>query len=309
MRTKRIQIAYDGLSPFDDVLEDLRWAGLPDQAEAMVISVADVEIPSLPPGSIRRFEDEYPERLPAVAVMARRRATRAVEDARRMAVEAGELIRARFPFWNIRAESSGGSPAWELVRKADEWGADLIVVGPSGLPGRYTLGSVSRMVVAESPCSVRVVRGRAREDGSPLRIVIGLDGSPGAEAAVSAVARRAWPSETEVRVVAASEPTTTKVTEWAIKSMQGGWLPKAVEAAVKKLRDADLAVSSVVKDGDPRLVLKDEAEKWGADSIFVGARGLSRGDRFLVGGVSSALAARAPCSVEVVRAARSSQWG
>ena len=61
---------------------------------------------------------------------------------------------------------------------------------------------------------------------------------------------------------------------------------------MEKLRDADLAVSSVVKESDPRLVLKDEAEKWGADSIFVGARGLSRSDRFLVGGVSSALAAR-----------------
>ena len=30
MRKKRILIAYDGLSPFDDVLEDLRWAGLLD---------------------------------------------------------------------------------------------------------------------------------------------------------------------------------------------------------------------------------------------------------------------------------------
>jgi hypothetical protein len=131
------------------------------------------------------------------------------------------------------------------------------------------------MVIAESTCSVRVVRGGAREDDSPLRIIIGVDGSPGAEAAVSAVAGRAWARETEVRVITALQPTTTKITEWATKNVQGDWLPKAVEAAVEKLRDADLAVSSVVREGEPRLVLKDEAERWDADSIFVGARGLT----------------------------------
>lgn len=157
MRMERILIAYDGLSPFDDVLEDLRWAGLPDQAEAMVVSVADVVMPSLPPGSMGNFEAAYPERLPAVAVMARERALRTVEEARKRAVEAGDLIHARFPAWRVRAESSSGSPAWELLRKAEEWGADLIVVGPPGQLGtsRFTLGSVSKMVVAEATCAER----------------------------------------------------------------------------------------------------------------------------------------------------------
>ena len=44
-----------------------------------------------------------------------------------------------------------------------------------------------------------------------------------------------------------------------------------------------------------------EAESWGADRIFVGARGMGGIDRFLLGSVSSAVAARAHCSVEVTR--------
>jgi hypothetical protein len=51
----------------------------------------------------------------------------------------------------------------------------------------------------------------------------------------------------------------------------------------------------------PKSVLPDEAASWGADCIFVGARGLSRFERFRLGSVSAATAACAHCSVEIVR--------
>ncbi|MFX4689754.1 universal stress protein, partial [Acinetobacter baumannii] len=53
--------------------------------------------------------------------------------------------------------------------------------------------------------------------------------------------------------------------------------------------------------------LIEEAEKWQADSIFVGARGLRGRERSLLGSVASAVASRAPCSVEVVRKERVAQ--
>ena len=71
--------------------------------------------------------------------------------------------------------------------------------------------------------------------------------------------------------------------------------------STKELRSARLVVSSVIKEGDPKKLLCDEAEIWGADSIFVGARSISRIDRFMLGSVSAAVAARSHCSVEVVR--------
>ena len=45
----------------------------------------------------------------------------------------------------------------------------------------------------------------------------------------------------------------------------------------------------------------EEAERWGADCIFLGAKGHSRFERLLLGSVSTAVSARAHCSVEVVR--------
>jgi nucleotide-binding universal stress UspA family protein len=68
-----------------------------------------------------------------------------------------------------------------------------------------------------------------------------------------------------------------------------------------RLRAAGLTVSSPIRKGAPKNVLPAEAASWGADCIFVGARGLSRFERFRLGSVSAATAARAHCSVEVVR--------
>jgi nucleotide-binding universal stress UspA family protein len=77
--------------------------------------------------------------------------------------------------------------------------------------------------------------------------------------------------------------------------------------AVKELRarlgGKNVTVSSAVETGDPKYVLVRHAEELGADCIFTGATGTSsRFERFILGSVSAAVAARAHCSVEVVRA-------
>jgi nucleotide-binding universal stress UspA family protein len=68
-----------------------------------------------------------------------------------------------------------------------------------------------------------------------------------------------------------------------------------------------VTISTSLVAGDPKRILIDEAETWGADSIFIGSRGLSGWEKFLLGSVSSAVAVRAHCSVEVVRASHSSK--
>ncbi|MBD2181584.1 universal stress protein [Planktothrix sp. FACHB-1355] len=53
-----------------------------------------------------------------------------------------------------------GDPAEEIVRLANIYRADLIVIGSRGLTGlkRILQGSVSSQVVADAPCSVLVVK-------------------------------------------------------------------------------------------------------------------------------------------------------
>ena len=53
-----------------------------------------------------------------------------------------------------------GSPRVVILDEAEEWGADLIVVGSHGYRAwqRFLLGSVSQSVVSHAKCSVEVVR-------------------------------------------------------------------------------------------------------------------------------------------------------
>ena len=295
----RILIAYDGSSGADAVLADLERAGLPNDLEAIVICVADV---CLWPMSNPEATRAIPE-LPSVK-KAHRQALQPVEEAHALATEASRRLRERFPGWQVSAESRGDSPAWAIIQKADQWKPDLVIIGSHGRSALGNLfGSVSQKVIAETACSVRVARANTNPSTSKVRIVIGVDGSAGAESAVRRVAERLWPTGSEVRLVGALDPMIATALQW----VEGGalderaWMSKRVESSVERLQASGLTVTTVIKEGDPKRILTDEAKEWRADCIFVGARGLRGIGRFLLGSVSAAVVARAHCSAEVVR--------
>lgn len=61
---------------------------------------------------------------------------------------------------DIETKAISGNPKETIVKEAEDWGADLIVVGSHGRGfwGRMLIGSVSNAVVRHAPCSVLVVR-------------------------------------------------------------------------------------------------------------------------------------------------------
>ena len=80
------------------------------------------------------------------------------------------------------------------------------------------------------------------------------------------------------------------------------WVEKITEQSTEILRNAGIKVTCVLREGDPKQELCKAAEEWNADCIFVGSAGFSnRLERFVLGSISGAVAARAHCSVEVIR--------
>jgi nucleotide-binding universal stress UspA family protein len=308
----RVLIAYDGSEGADAAIEDLPRAGLANDVEAVILSVAELWLPPPPPSA--GPAEGFPLYTPPGLASARERVAETIGKVRSFAEGANARVQAIFPSWKVSAEVSTGSPAWEVINKADKWKPDLVIVGSQGRSalGRLFLGSVSQKILTEARCSVRVGRRPITAGSEPTRVLVGVDGSPGAQAGVQAVAKREWPSGTEISVIAVQDPSVPlalgslnpQVTEWIEEADEGDreWVRKMVDAASEDLRGAGFNVSSLVKEGDAKKVLVDEAKRLGTDCIFVGSTGFSnRLERFLLGSVSAAVANRAECSVEVVR--------
>jgi nucleotide-binding universal stress UspA family protein len=309
----KILIGYDGSKDAEAAIDDLPACGLPKHGTVTVISIAEVWLPPADAleNDVADGADKY---LEEVVRESRERAERAVAEAEMLARFGANRVKVALPGWTVTSLASYGSPGWEIVSAAEKMKADLIIVGAHGYSflNRMVLGSISQRVLTEAHCSVRIGRGRIDLDAGPQRVVVGFDGSRGANAAVAAVAAREWSKGTEIRLVAVTEPVTpTSIgrfitpaaeTVAAINDTERAWLEHSAKAAIETLNRCRLDTCFVVTSGCPKFVLIEQAERFGADCIFVGANAWgSRLERFLVGSTSAAVASRAHCSVEVVR--------
>ena len=291
----KILIAYDGSTCADDALDDLPRAGLPREADALIVQVEERWLS--PPSGCKTVEEVVITANAVAAKPARDKEepqAKTDDESRTSLERASQRTGAYFPEWKTETRSLKGSPARETIRQANEWNADLIVVGSHGCTEskRFTLGSVSHKIANEAACSVRVVRGQAWKQGSPSRLLIGLDGTEGASAAVEEVAGRMWIMGSEVRLVVACEKSERK----------SEWLGEYIENIRKTLELAELAVTELIEEGDPKQIIVASAEEWGADCIFLGANDAGKLNEFnLLGSVSTAVVARASCTVEIVR--------
>lgn len=313
----KILIAYDGSEAANTAIDSLHRAGLPGEGvEALVISVAEVWLP--PPARDEVLDDTFPFQTPPGLKRAREHAAAIMAEGEERAERGKKRVQHVFPGWTVSQAVVNGSPAFEVLNRAEEWKPQLIVVGSHGYSalGRFVLGSVSQKVLTEASTSVRIGRASTGFGDSAQRIIIGIDGSPGSDAAVRAVANRNWMAGSEVRVVVAEDlmkafpiinlvPPVKKIVD-EVNEEDRTQAEQIVAAALKELRatlSEAITLSSVIDSGDPKQVLVRHAEEFGADCIFTGATGFSnRFERFLLGSVSAAVAARAHCSVEVVRA-------
>ena len=70
-------------------------------------------------------------------------------------------------------------------------------------------------------------------------------------------------------------------------------MQKQAGAAVEELLSSGLAATPIITAGDPKQVLLDEVDGWGADCLFVWARGHNHLARFVLRSVATVVAARA----------------
>jgi nucleotide-binding universal stress UspA family protein len=145
----KILLAIDGSAPSQDAIEEVAHRPWPSPSTLRILSVIQ---PYTPPAS----------EVVLAAVPLEEIRQRETQDAQQLTRQASERIAA--PGLSVETEVREGDPRTVIVDAADEWQADLIVVGSHGRTGlkRLVMGSVAQAVVAHGHCSVEVVRRRTK---------------------------------------------------------------------------------------------------------------------------------------------------
>jgi nucleotide-binding universal stress UspA family protein len=196
-------------------------------------------------------------------------------------------------------------PARALLSVCDE--AALLVVGARGRGGfaGLLLGSVSQKVLHHATCPVAVVH--SLENGATTeheqRIVVGVDGSSGGDAALRWALEEGRRRDATVDVVHAwhmpyAAPYPYLATDFETKPFE----ESARETLDRTMERAPLTpddrVNPILSLSGAAALLMETSK--GADLVVVGSRGTSAVKAALLGSVSQQVAMHAPCTVVVV---------
>ncbi len=216
---------------------------------------------------------------------------------------AATQVAAVAPDLAVSREVLTGYPARLLAELSAH--AQLVVVGNRGLGGfgGLLLGSVGAALAAHAACPVVVVRGRSSiKSAHAGPVVVGVDGSPLSDAALTfavqaAVARRA-PLRAVHTWLDAALPVVNRGVDWDVVSVQEEDVLSQRLAGWRETYP-DLQIESVVVQDRPAHTLLEQASD--AQLLVVGSRGRGGLTGMALGSVSQAVLCHAQCPVAVVR--------
>jgi nucleotide-binding universal stress UspA family protein len=284
----KILIAYDGSYFGNAILDDLLYAGLPESAKAMVITVVEPE--SFLIG--KKYED-------VVGWLGYR-----MIEARSAARFAGNRIQSAFPKWDLCYEARLALPQKELVDGVRTWGTDLVIIGQHGRANskKAGIGRIAKRLLKKARCSVRIARARIRSQSRPPRVIVPLCAPQNHDAVEEAVIARAWPRGTEIKLLASvglfldEMQLVSSVLDARVRAIKD-----FLRSFEKKFQSANLLVSSEIISSFTTSDVNNTARQWGADCVMVGYREMNFFERVFCSDFAARIAASAECSVEVAR--------
>jgi nucleotide-binding universal stress UspA family protein len=202
-----------------------------------------------------------------------------------------------------------GTPQALILSRAEEWLADLIIVGSHGQTSASDalLGSVTDSIIRHAHCPVLI----ARSGEHTGRILAGTDFSNPALPALKAAADEANRVRGELTVVHSLDLVWAPV---AYPAMAFGGAPFnvspdeikqlemiATQRLQESLKQLNVTGDTLVTNGPAGTALIEIASERNADLIVVGTVGRTGLRRALLGSVAETVAQKAPCSVLIVR--------
>lgn len=290
----KVLYATDGFDPAIDAGLVLEKLGNKEQLDITVMSVTHAGVPA-PEHALMMLDPLEGRRKDSMEL---------VDSACEKLAAAG---------FRAKGHVAEGHPGPEIVRVVeDEW-YDLVVMGAGRRTwlGHRLLGSVSSYVLHSSPWSVMIVHS-ALPRSERNKVLLGVDGSRGAEMTLRMLSRFADPATTTVQVATAfRDPTpafyaglgTVYVPRVAPEDLakmhkyEVDHAQRLVESAATELRDAGFVCETAVLEGHASEKLLELADDGAFDLVAVGSRGLGPFRRALLGSVSEHVARHAKAAL------------
>jgi len=196
-------------------------------------------------------------------------------------------LSSAYPLLDLDVVTTVADPRDALLAKAQA--ADLLVIGAheSGAAARLLFGSVERTAARRSACPVVVFRGAAVL--RPMRrIVVGVDGSNAAEAALVWAAR-------EAELHDAAELVAVHGWDRTVHREEAQQIVDSAVCFAQSL--TGLSVRGELADGDGTAALTKSSLD--ADLLAIGSRGRSGFRTLLFGSVALTVAEQSSCPVAV----------
>lgn len=188
--------------------------------------------------------------------------------------------------------------------------ADTIVVGARSHNsfGAFVLGSTSLRLASRAACPVVVIRDLPPVAAAAPRIVVGVDGSPTSDDALTYAFERAdeqqvpltvvhaWPGDLSVEAIRLTDGIADEVRAATLNAQH---VTMHAKLAPWREKFPDVTVHVVVPAIDPREAIVEESAT--ASLVVVGSRGLGGLRGMVFGSVSEGVLHHALCPVAVVR--------
>lgn len=149
----KILLAVDGSDFSKAAVDEINKMILPSYAEICIINV--YEFPTMigpelmaTGGSLNNYYEDFISGSKTIG--------------NKIVSEASDVLKSKNEALNITTIVVSGLPKSAILEKAEDWKADLIVVGSQGQGAlsRLLLGSVSQYLATHAKCSVLIARGK-----------------------------------------------------------------------------------------------------------------------------------------------------
>jgi nucleotide-binding universal stress UspA family protein len=235
------------------------------------------------------------------------------EDLKQFQAAAEHFVRTEVGDVAVTAVAQQGSAVGEIVRFAERWPADLLVMGTHGRSGfdRLMLGSVAERVLRKAPCPVLTVPRHASDvvpaAGAPFkRIVCGVDFSPSSLKALQYAVSLAEEADARLSVMHVLahhvfEPTAMAGVELPRDATVAETARQQLHAAIAADARTYADVCEIVQAGKPSAEILRRATEDDAELIVLGARGAGLAD-VAFGSTAAHVVREALCPVLTVKA-------